>query len=187
MRTCSAELNGEQCQRKHYAKNYCSFHYAQHRKHGRITNIQPTTLNHSMRTRPAIERFAARIQPGGADMNCWVWTDRVGKNGYARFFDKGAEHNGHKWAWRTLVGESNSQQQLDHICRNPPCVRPSHLQPVTSSTHANLTKEQRGMLKANEESVIVGGNPKARSIQEITFALRHGLPGYLNGAKVIQK
>ncbi|MGP5042937.1 HNH endonuclease signature motif containing protein [Glutamicibacter ardleyensis] len=181
---CSAVLDGEQCQRKHSAKGLCSMHYRQVGRSGYITNILPTILREHIRL-PAVERFALRIKPGGDDGNCWVWTGAKDKDGYGHFSDKTKNHYAHRWAWMHLAGELGLGIQLDHICTNTLCVRPSHLQPVTQPVHAKVSQQQRDKLKANEGQVIVGGNPRARSIQEITFAMEHGLPGYFNGAKTI--
>ncbi|MDP2917085.1 MAG: HNH endonuclease signature motif containing protein [Dehalococcoidia bacterium] len=37
----------------------------------------------------------------------------------------------HKFAYETLVGPVPEGKELDHLCRNPPCVNPAHLEPVT--------------------------------------------------------
>lgn len=183
---CGAELDGEKCQRKHFANGYCGMHGSQIKRHGKISNLLPTPSRANVGL-PAIERFALRIQAGGEDMNCWIWVGSLRDDGYGRFADKTKTHRAHRWLYEQLVRTLSDTEQLDHICTNPPCVRPSHLQPITGATHAKVTKQQRDMLKANEEQVMVGGNPKARSMKEITFALRHGLPGYFHGANMLER
>lgn len=183
---CTAVLGGESCQREHFANGYCSMHDSQMKQHGRITNLLPTP-SRAQAHLPAPQRFASRLKPGGDDMNCWEWIGSKKDDGYTRFWDKGKPHYAHRWAWEYLIGVIPAGMELDHICRNVACVRPSHLQIITRAAHAKVSQQQRDMLNANEDQVMVGGNPKARSIQEINFALRHGLPGYLNGAKVIQR
>lgn len=183
---CSAVLDGEQCQRDHYANGYCGMHDSQMKRRGRITNLLPTAGREHIGL-PSIERFALRVQPGGDDGNCWVWTGNLDDEGYGHFSDQKKNQYAHRWAWEHLVGELKDGIQLDHICKNPPCARPSHLQTLTQGKHAKVTKQQRDLLKTNTDSILVGGNPRARSLDEITFALRHGLPGYFNGAKVIQR
>jgi hypothetical protein len=37
----------------------------------------------------------------------------------------------HRASWEMLRGEIPAGLQLDHLCRNPPCVNPWHLDPVT--------------------------------------------------------
>ncbi|HEV2123202.1 MAG TPA: HNH endonuclease signature motif containing protein [Chloroflexota bacterium] len=37
----------------------------------------------------------------------------------------------HRWAYEALVGPIPTGTELDHLCRNPACVRPDHLEPVT--------------------------------------------------------
>lgn len=37
----------------------------------------------------------------------------------------------HKWVYENTVGPVPDGLVLDHLCRNPPCCNPSHLEPVT--------------------------------------------------------
>jgi hypothetical protein len=65
-----------------------------------------------------------RITPAG----CWEWTDRLDSDGYGRW--------GMSLAYRRLylllVGPIGTGLQLDHLCRNRPCVNPEHMEPVTA-------------------------------------------------------
>lgn len=183
MSQCTAELNGEHCQRPTKAKGFCSMHYGQTHNHGAIRNIHPVKRFNGRTTPPAFKRFARKIRAGGHDLQCWEWNGAKSRNGYGTFDDNGTV-NAHKWAWRWLVGDIPEGMELDHICRNRLCVRPSHLQVVTHAEHSALGVKQRSLLKANEDSILVGGNRKARGIQELSYAMEHGLPCVFDGAKV---
>lgn len=37
----------------------------------------------------------------------------------------------HRWAYELVVGPIPVGLTIDHLCRNPACVRPSHLEVVT--------------------------------------------------------
>lgn len=77
----------------------------------------------------ARERFWSKVTE--APNGCWVW--RAANNGgYGRFqyYDKVAV--AHRWAYEQMVGEIPDGLHLDHLCRNPSCVNPSHLDPVPS-------------------------------------------------------
>jgi hypothetical protein len=68
--------------------------------------------------------------------HCWVWTGYLDR-GYGRYRSNWA----HRHAWKTLVGAIPEGLQLDHLCRNPPCVNPKHLEPVTSAENMRRRKE----------------------------------------------
>jgi len=60
---------------------------------------------------------------------CWPWTGRVNRNGYGYF----GRTTAHRVAWEIARGPIPAGHDIDHICRNRACVRPSHLEPVTRS------------------------------------------------------
>lgn len=76
-------------------------------------------------------RFWSKVDRRGAD-ECWPWTGSLNPNGYGTFFPKTRKPEGaHRFAYRLVVGEPPSGTELDHLCRNPSCVNPAHLDPVT--------------------------------------------------------
>lgn len=65
---------------------------------------------------------------------CWLWTGAGSQSGlghgrFALTHDKlvGA----HRFAYEACIGVIPEGRQLDHLCRNPSCVRPDHLEIVT--------------------------------------------------------
>lgn len=67
--------------------------------------------------------------------SCWLWTGAQAKNGYGR---STAVENGvrspreaHRVSYELTVGPVPAGLELDHLCRNRLCVRPSHLEAVT--------------------------------------------------------
>lgn len=69
---------------------------------------------------------------------CWEWQGFINSKGYGKVtltlenrkrLTKGA----HRLVWETLVGAVPKGMELDHLCRNPKCVRIDHLEPVTRS------------------------------------------------------
>lgn len=73
-------------------------------------------------------RFWAKVDKNGPN-GCWVWT-AANASGYGRFW-VGHLVVAHRFAYELLVGPIPDGMQLDHLCRNPPCVNPAHLEPVT--------------------------------------------------------
>lgn len=83
----------------------------------------------------ANDRFWAKVDRSGpesplVDGNCWLWTGALTK-GYGQLTRNKTHTYAHIVAFNMLVGAVPQGLQLDHLCRRPTCVRPSHLEPVT--------------------------------------------------------
>lgn len=68
--------------------------------------------------------------------DCWLWTGSRTAEGYATFCittDTNQRHRVvvHRLAYELLIGKIPTGLVLDHLCRNPRCVNPAHLEPVT--------------------------------------------------------
>lgn len=77
-----------------------------------------------------LSRVAAKIDFNG-DGGCWVWKASLNKAGYGQVRYLGQTRLAHRSVYRMVVGEIPDGLDLDHLCRNPPCVNPKHLEPVT--------------------------------------------------------
>lgn len=75
--------------------------------------------------------------------DCWNWSGFVKSNGYGSLNFKGKAYQAHRLVFETLVGNIPDNAQIDHICNNPGCVNPKHLQLVTSTENLML-KNRRG-------------------------------------------
>lgn len=76
-----------------------------------------------------IIRFLTKINHTG---NCWIWTRSTTKEGYGRFAI--SHHNeilAHRFSYELFKGNIPKGLTLDHLCRNPSCVNPDHLEVVT--------------------------------------------------------
>lgn len=84
-------------------------------------------------------RFWCYVQPADAD-ECWQWIGTTDK-GYGHLsvtFIRDGERvcrpaKAHRIAWYLLRGEIVDGLEIDHLCRNPPCVNPWHMDLVTHS------------------------------------------------------
>ena len=72
-------------------------------------------------------REKLRVMPNG----CIEWTAYKGMNGYGRFYLDGRGALAHRWSYEYHVGPIPEGLVIDHLCRNPSCVNPEHLEPVT--------------------------------------------------------
>ena len=62
--------------------------------------------------------------------NCWEWTAAKQK-GYGAVTIKRKVYRAHRVIYELLVGPIPEGLDLDHLCRNRACIRPSHLEPVS--------------------------------------------------------
>lgn len=80
---------------------------------------------------PAPTRFKRKVSWEPRTGRCWEWTGTLNSNGYGVFWDGDRAVYAHRWSYEHFVGPIPEGMELDHLCRNPRCVRPSHLEPVT--------------------------------------------------------
>lgn len=64
--------------------------------------------------------------------NCWLWTGARTVGGYGHFRDGTRDVYAHRWAYEEEHGPIPSHLQSDHLCRVHNCVRPAHMELVTS-------------------------------------------------------
>lgn len=77
-------------------------------------------------------RFWAKVDTSG---HCWTWMAGKFGNGYPAFCVQGVNRPAHRVAYEALVGAIPEGRVIDHLCGNPLCVNPSHLEAVTQRTN----------------------------------------------------
>ena len=75
-------------------------------------------------------RFWENVQPE-YNSGCWLWTGCTSHKGYGRIQRKGKTYPVYRLCYTSLVGRVPRELQMDHLCRNPSCCNPAHLEPVT--------------------------------------------------------
>jgi HNH endonuclease len=85
--------------------------------------LQPRRGGPTSLARPASVRFWEHVDRRG---ECWIWTGSTDREGFGQFRD-GKMWRAHRAAWTFEVGDLPTSVHLVHTCRNPACVRPSHL------------------------------------------------------------
>ena len=122
--TCSVP----ECTRAHDCHGFCKLHGGRIRRHGDIS---------AHRIRGTLEeRFWPKVNKVGPLPDyaphlgpCWLWM--AGKiRGYGNFRTQGGTQ-AHRFAYSLEFGTIPDGLELDHLCRNRACVRPSHLEAVT--------------------------------------------------------
>lgn len=76
------------------------------------------------------ERLARRtlVDP---NTGCWEWQGCRTPEGYGQIAVDGRICGTHRIAWESYCGPIPNGLQVDHLCRNPRCCNPEHLEPVT--------------------------------------------------------
>lgn len=74
-------------------------------------------------------KFWTLVKRTGDD-ECWEWQGPRHRAGHGRFRVKGY-NLAHRFAYELLVGPIPEGLELDHLCHNPPCVNPAHLEAVS--------------------------------------------------------
>jgi hypothetical protein len=115
------------CDKDLVARGWCSRHYQIWKRTGGpalkpITELLPS------------ERFWPKVDAEG---DCWIWMAGKTTDGYGRFrVSPTLRVLAHRWSYETLVGPIPAGMQIDHLCKNPPCVNPDHLEPVAGAENA---------------------------------------------------
>ena len=96
---------------------------------------------HGSMALPLETRFFAKIAIGSSPAGCWRWQGRPDSSGYGTLNIEGRMEKAHRVAYELLVGPIPDRHELDHLCREPMCVNPLHLEPV--SREENLRRGRR--------------------------------------------
>lgn len=117
-------------------RSWCGLHYSRWLEHGDPLREPPPAP-------PAEQRFWAKVDKNGPvpecrpDLGqCWIWTGARVPRGYGHFVPDGRLMNAHRYSYKLNVGAVADEMVVDHLCRNPPCVRPEHLEAVTPRMNA---------------------------------------------------
>ena len=83
------------------------------------------------------------IRPGMISP-CWVWNGTRNRQGYGTFtinrtltINRATALRVHRAAYELWVGPIPNGLVIDHLCRNPPCMCPEHLEAVTQQINVS--------------------------------------------------
>lgn len=84
------------------------------------------------------ERFEAKYRVN-TETGCWEWTAAIFKQGYGYglFTVAGKSRGAHRVSYELHVGPIPDGLVIDHLCRNPRCVNPAHLEAVTQAVNVH--------------------------------------------------
>lgn len=77
-----------------------------------------------------VKRFWQRISPEPMS-GCWLWLGSWDKQSYGQMQFGGRVQKAHRVSYEMHKGPIPQGLHIDHLCRNPYCVNPDHLEAVT--------------------------------------------------------
>jgi len=113
---------------------WCEMHYYRNRRDGSAGERAPRVFRPISKE----DTLWERVEVTGF---CWNWTGYLNRAGYGRFMHEGRMQLSHRVSYETLVASIPEGLVIDHLCRNPRCVNPDHLEPVTKAENT-----RRGLL-----------------------------------------
>jgi hypothetical protein len=75
--------------------------------------------------------------------SCWEWQRTKTKGGYGRINVNGHSMPAHRFYFESTNGPVPEGLEMDHLCHNPGCVNPDHLEAVTKSVNALRRRPRR--------------------------------------------
>ena len=108
-------------------------------------------------THPSIlrARLWGRVDEVG---ECWEWQGARRDHGYGHLQVDGRWVGAHRLAYELTIGPIPDGLVLDHLCRNPPCVRPDHLEAVRQ--RENLARGNTVVASALTRTHCPNGHPR---------------------------
>lgn len=103
-------------------------------------------------------RIQAKIE---VTQGCWTWTACRNKEGYGRLRPFNGSRYAHRAVYIALVGPIPEGLELDHLCVNPACCNPDHLEPVTRQENirrSDVGKVNRGKTHCPQAHPYSGDN-----------------------------
>lgn len=109
---------------RYISTGWCNTHYNRWHRHGSTDDLTPSIE----------ERFWAKVDRRGPD-ECWPWLAGKKSDGYGVFWDGAAQVGAHRISYEAHHGAIPDGLVIDHLCRNPACVNPFHLEAVDNGTN----------------------------------------------------
>ncbi len=81
-----------------------------------------------------LRHFEAKVERV-TESGCWIWMGSLGRGQYGRLRDGALTRYAHVMSYEHYCGPIGHGLQLDHLCRVPSCVNPSHLEAVAARTN----------------------------------------------------
>ncbi len=132
-RRCSVEG----CDSIEKARTYCGRHLWRFYKHG-----DPLGGGADRIWKDHHRRFWSKVDRP-SPYSCWVWEGPVTQLGYGYIAIDDRKQGAHIFAWVERYGPVPEGLELDHLCSNPPCANPDHLEAVTHTENVRRGRARK--------------------------------------------
>ena len=88
--------------------------------------------------------------------SCWNWKGGLNTKGYGEYWDGQRMVRAHRFVFEKFKEKIPKDLQLDHLCRNPSCVNPEHLEIVTNKE--NIRRGENHVAKKMAQTNCIKGH-----------------------------
>jgi hypothetical protein len=106
------------------------------------------------------ERLRERVTV--TDSDCWEWQGWRNNANYGYLSVDGRDQCAHRVSYEALVGGIAEGLELDHLCVNPPCINPVHLEPVTHAENQRRIAARQTACRRSGHDWTIPGNVRTR-------------------------
>jgi hypothetical protein len=85
-----------------------------------------------------MDQYWSKVEKRGTD-ECWPWL-ASGNKGYGQLNVGGRNRKAHRLAWELANGPIAPGMTIDHLCFNPSCQNPAHMEVVTPSENSRRVR-----------------------------------------------
>lgn len=142
--TCGITANREVAWNRTHKVKHCSPRCASVASQRRVRD-------RNRKPRATLEQRLTRRLKRNERTGCLEYQGSKGRGGYgqmwvtdpSRLNQRGGPRSTHVVAYELWVGPVPSGLELDHLCNNPPCCEPKHLEPVTHEENMRRMRIRR--------------------------------------------
>jgi len=78
-----------------------------------------------------VKQFMRLVVIDNHQSDCWGWRGCINNKGYSILHYHNRKQMAHRISYQIFHGKILDDLDIDHLCRNPVCSNPDHLEPVT--------------------------------------------------------